>query len=122
LGLFSVLTLVAFVLVFLFVEETKQVSLEDLDFVYGVRKKDFMHFQVYENLPWAIRKYLPWYIRECLPDKLMFLFLRRKRGDNLKDPETHGHSRTYQRPEAPEFYVRHSEEVFLALSSDDPRA
>ncbi|KAH8895597.1 hexose transporter [Thozetella sp. PMI_491] len=59
LGLFSVLTLVAFALIFLFVEETKQVSLEDLDFVYGVRKRDFMRFQVYENLPWVFKQYLP---------------------------------------------------------------
>ncbi|KAK6956602.1 hypothetical protein Daesc_001881 [Daldinia eschscholtzii] len=57
LGLFSGLNLLAFILVFLFVEETKRRSLEDLDLVFAVRKRDFVHHQVTKYLPWFFRRY-----------------------------------------------------------------
>ncbi|RDA91289.1 hypothetical protein CP533_6322 [Ophiocordyceps camponoti-saundersi (nom. inval.)] len=46
LGLFSGLNIVALVLVFLLVEETKQLTLEELDHVFAVSKYRFMRFQV----------------------------------------------------------------------------
>lgn len=52
LGLFAALNLVAFVLVFLLVEETKRRSLEDLDLVFAVRKRDFVRHQATQYLPW----------------------------------------------------------------------
>ncbi|KAI1472691.1 uncharacterized protein F4812DRAFT_21467 [Daldinia caldariorum] len=58
LGLFSGLNLLAFVLVFLFVEETKRRSLEDLDLVFAVRKRDFVRHQVARYLPWFFRRYV----------------------------------------------------------------
>lgn len=58
LGLFSALNLVALVLVFLLVEETKQRSLEELDHVFAVSKSEFMRFQTTSYLPWVIRKYI----------------------------------------------------------------
>ncbi|KAH6655063.1 hypothetical protein BKA67DRAFT_225346 [Truncatella angustata] len=57
LGLFSCFNLVAWVLVFLFVEETRRISLEDLDFIYSVPKSKFWRYQLYEYLPWILRKY-----------------------------------------------------------------
>lgn len=45
-------------LVFLLLEETKQMSLEDLDLVFAVRKRIFMRFQVTEYLPWFLRRYI----------------------------------------------------------------
>lgn len=57
LGLFSFFNLLAWVLVFLFVEETRRISLEDLDFIYSVPKTKFWKYQVYEYLPWVLRKY-----------------------------------------------------------------
>lgn len=58
LGLFSALNIIAFVLVFLLVEETKGRSLEDLDLVFAVSKRRFMAFQLREYLPWFIRRYI----------------------------------------------------------------
>ncbi|KAI1374386.1 hypothetical protein F4677DRAFT_447380 [Hypoxylon crocopeplum] len=58
LGLFAGLNLVAFVLVFLLVEETKRRSLEDLDLVFAVRKRDFVRHQVRTYLPWFFRRYV----------------------------------------------------------------
>ncbi|KAF3054845.1 putative polyol transporter 1 [Daldinia childiae] len=57
LALFAGLNLLAFVLVFLFVEETKRRSLEDLDLVFAVRKRDFVRHQVTRYLPWFFRRY-----------------------------------------------------------------
>ncbi|KJZ76758.1 hypothetical protein HIM_03635 [Hirsutella minnesotensis 3608] len=58
LGLFSGFNLVALVLVYLFVEETKGRSLEDLDQIFAVSKRKFMRFQVLEYGPWAVRRAL----------------------------------------------------------------
>ncbi|KAI0827796.1 MFS general substrate transporter [Hypoxylon sp. FL0890] len=57
LGLFAGLNFVAFVLVFLFVEETKRRSLEDLDLIFAVKKRDFVRHQVTKYLPWFFRHY-----------------------------------------------------------------
>ncbi|KAG8426636.1 hypothetical protein J3459_007965 [Metarhizium acridum] len=45
-------------MVFLFVEETKQRSLEELDHIFAVSKREFMHFKVTRYLPWVVGKYV----------------------------------------------------------------
>ncbi|KAG5920758.1 hypothetical protein E4U42_006080 [Claviceps africana] len=50
------LNVIALVMVFLFVEETKQRSLEELDHIFAVSKRRFIRFQATAYLPWAIRK------------------------------------------------------------------
>lgn len=57
LALFSALNLVAFVLVFLLVEETKGFSLEDLSMVFAVPKYKFVAFQL-NYVRYLYRKYL----------------------------------------------------------------
>ncbi|KAL2275543.1 hypothetical protein FJTKL_02034 [Diaporthe vaccinii] len=57
LALFSALNLVAFVLVFLLVEETKGFSLEDLSMVFAVPKRKFVAFQL-RYVGYLYRKYL----------------------------------------------------------------
>ncbi|KAH6891067.1 hypothetical protein B0T10DRAFT_605400 [Thelonectria olida] len=56
LGLFSGLNMVALVLVFLLVEETKRRNLEDLDLIFAVSKRRFMSFQIQVYLPWLFRR------------------------------------------------------------------
>ncbi|KAG9250536.1 sugar transporter [Emericellopsis atlantica] len=58
LGLFAGLNVLAFILVFFLVEETKSRSLEDLDLVFAVSKRRFMSFQVQEYLPWFVCRYI----------------------------------------------------------------
>lgn len=53
--IFAILNVVAFVLVFLLVEETKRRTLEELDHIFAVSKKKFIRYQLYENLPWLVR-------------------------------------------------------------------
>ena len=56
LGLFAGLNLVAFVMVYLLVEETKQRDLEDLDQIYAISKRKFAKFQATVHLPWFLRR------------------------------------------------------------------
>lgn len=58
LALFSGLNVVTFVLVFLFVEETKRRSLEELDLIFAVSKWEFMRFQLKSYLPWWFSTYI----------------------------------------------------------------
>ncbi|SPO06054.1 related to myo-inositol transport protein ITR1 [Cephalotrichum gorgonifer] len=57
LGLFSAFNVVAFVLVYFLVEETKQRSLEDLEQIYNVSKRKFAKFQATEHLPWFLKRW-----------------------------------------------------------------
>jgi MFS family permease len=57
LGFFSGMNVLAFVLVFFLVEETRRLSLEDLDEVYKHSKSKFIKFQLYEWLPYVFKRY-----------------------------------------------------------------
>lgn len=58
LGLFAGFNVVAFILVFLLVEETKQRSLEDLEQIYNISKRNFAKFQATVMLPWFLGRWL----------------------------------------------------------------
>ncbi|EXM21162.1 Sugar/inositol transporter [Fusarium oxysporum f. sp. vasinfectum] len=60
LGFFAGLNIVAFVLIFVFVEETKQLTLEELDTVFNNPKSRFAHYQVTKRLPFLSKRYLLW--------------------------------------------------------------
>ncbi|KAJ8126683.1 hypothetical protein O1611_g6954 [Lasiodiplodia mahajangana] len=57
LGLFSGLNFVAFILVYLLVEETKELSLEHLSYVLNGSKRKFVEYQV-ARVGWFIRRYV----------------------------------------------------------------
>lgn len=74
LGIFTILNVLAFLLIFLFVRETAgaavgsqarsmiALSLEDLTVIFNVKtlgEKGFIHYQRWEVLPWA-KKYVCW--------------------------------------------------------------
>ncbi|KAK8121404.1 hypothetical protein PG999_005524 [Apiospora kogelbergensis] len=56
--LYAFLNLVAFILVFLFVPETRQKTLEQLDDVFSIRTRTFARYQVCEYAPWWLRRYV----------------------------------------------------------------
>ncbi|RGP79065.1 hypothetical protein FLONG3_2971 [Fusarium longipes] len=60
LGFFAGLNVVAFVLIFFFVEETKQLTLEELDQVFDNPKGQFVNYQITNRLPFLSKKYLLW--------------------------------------------------------------
>ncbi|KAE8145681.1 hypothetical protein BDV25DRAFT_170413 [Aspergillus avenaceus] len=57
-GFYAGLNIVALVLIFLFVPETKQRSLEELDRVFSVSTRTHARYQLTEALPWWIRRYI----------------------------------------------------------------
>jgi MFS family permease len=57
-GFYAGLNLVAFVLIFLFMPETKQRSLEELDYVFAVTTRRHAQYQLTEVLPWFIKRYI----------------------------------------------------------------
>lgn len=57
-GFFAGLNMMALIMIFLWVPETKQRTLEELDYIFAVPTRQHMRYQVTEVLPWAFR----WYI------------------------------------------------------------
>lgn len=52
------LNMAAFVMIFLFVPETKQRTLEELDYVFAVPGRKFIAYQVGKALPWWFNRYV----------------------------------------------------------------
>jgi hypothetical protein len=52
------LNVIAFILIFLFVPETKQRTLEELDYIFGVPGKRFISYQMREALPWWWKRWV----------------------------------------------------------------
>ncbi|KAF2475015.1 MFS transporter [Lindgomyces ingoldianus] len=57
-GFYAGLNLVALVMIFLFVPETKQRTLEELDYIFAIPTRRFMKHQCGTVLPWWIKTYL----------------------------------------------------------------
>ncbi|KAJ9149440.1 Hexose transporter [Pleurostoma richardsiae] len=56
--LYAGFNMVAFVMIFFWVPETKQRTLEELDYVFAVPTRVFMKYQLTKALPWWIRRYV----------------------------------------------------------------
>lgn len=57
-GFYAGLNLVAFALIFFFMPETMQRSLEELDYVFGVPTRTHAKYQLTQVLPWWIKRYV----------------------------------------------------------------
>ncbi|KAF2006144.1 hypothetical protein P154DRAFT_603506 [Amniculicola lignicola CBS 123094] len=57
-GFYAGLNVLAFVMIFLWVPETKQRTLEELDYIFGVPTKKFISYQVNKALPWWIQRWV----------------------------------------------------------------
>lgn len=57
-GFYAAMNLIAFFMIFLWLPETKQRSLEELDYVFGITTRAHMRYQVKHSLPWWIKKYI----------------------------------------------------------------
>ena len=57
-GLYVGLNVLALILIFLFVPETKQRTLEELDHVFAIPTKTFIRYQTMEVLPWFLQYYV----------------------------------------------------------------
>ena len=57
-GFYAGLNVVAFFLIFFFLPETKQRTLEELDYVFGVSTRRHASFQIKEQAPWWFRRWV----------------------------------------------------------------
>jgi sugar porter (SP) family MFS transporter len=56
--LYAGFNMVAFVMIFLWVPETKQRTLEELDYIFAVPTKVFMKYQITKALPWWFKRWV----------------------------------------------------------------
>ena len=59
-GFYAGLNVVALVLIFLFLPETKQRTLEELDYVFAVPTSKHVSYQVNKTLPYWFKRYILW--------------------------------------------------------------
>jgi sugar porter (SP) family MFS transporter len=57
-GFYAGLNIVAFFMIFLFVPETKQRTLEELDYVFAVPTRTHVHYQVTKTAPYFFKRYI----------------------------------------------------------------
>ncbi|PFH56912.1 hypothetical protein XA68_15766 [Ophiocordyceps unilateralis] len=57
-GLYSLFNIMALLMIFLWLPETKQRTLEELDYIFGVPTRVFMRYQVTKALPWWCKRWI----------------------------------------------------------------
>lgn len=57
-GLYALFNVIALVMIFLWLPETKQRTLEELDYIFAVPSRVFMKYQVTKTLPWWIKRWI----------------------------------------------------------------
>ncbi|KAI0583419.1 Sugar-tr multi-domain protein [Pyrenophora tritici-repentis] len=57
-GFYAGLNVIALAMIFLWLPETKQRTLEELDYVFGVPTRTHMNYQLKKNLPWWFKTYI----------------------------------------------------------------
>ncbi|CAN9093128.1 unnamed protein product [Alternaria alternata] len=57
-GFYAGMNVVALIMIFLWLPETKQRTLEELDYVFGVPTRTHMKYQAGQNLPWWFKTYV----------------------------------------------------------------
>ncbi|KAK8165392.1 hypothetical protein IWX90DRAFT_484980 [Phyllosticta citrichinensis] len=75
LGLFAGLNVVAFVMIFLWVPETKQRTLEELNAIFEVPTRRHMRYQIMKTIPWLWRRYV---LRKDVDKEPLYVFNREK--------------------------------------------
>ena len=57
-GFYAALNVTALVMIFFWVPETKQRTLEELDYIFAVPTRTHMYYQAFQVLPWWIKRYI----------------------------------------------------------------
>ncbi|KAK4060332.1 MFS domain-containing protein [Trichoderma simmonsii] len=57
-GLYALFNIIALVMIFLWLPETKQRTLEELDYIFAVPTRVFMKYQVTKTLPWWWKRWI----------------------------------------------------------------
>jgi len=57
-GFYAGMNALAFIMIFLWLPETKQRTLEELDYVFAVPMRTHMKFQLFKAFPWWFKKFV----------------------------------------------------------------
>lgn len=99
-GFYAGLNIVALILIFLFLPETKQRTLEELDYVFAVSTRRHAHFQLTQSLPYWIKRYV--FMRKNTPIPYLYHFETHQpgesevddfKGDQVFAEHGHGHAK-----------------------------
>ena len=71
-GFYAGLNLVALVMIFLWLPETKQRTLEEMDYIFAVPMRTHMKFQATKMFPWWVKTYI--LRRKGLPAPQLYRF------------------------------------------------
>lgn len=71
-GFYAALNIVTLILIFLFLPETKQRTLEELDYVFAVSTRRHAHFQLTKSLPYWFKRYV--FMRRNTPIPYLYHF------------------------------------------------
>jgi hypothetical protein len=85
LGFFAGMNVVAFILVWLFVEETKRLPLEELEKVYDSLKFDFAKYQLFTRRPYPMKRWSSCFGEVEEPESFDEIVLRRRRAGDQAD-------------------------------------
>lgn len=88
-GFYAGLNIIALILIFLFLPETKQRTLEELDYVFAVSTRRHAHFQLTKSLPYWFKRYV--LMRKNTPVPYLYHFETSHPGDSETDDFTDGH-------------------------------
>lgn len=90
--LYAGFNILAFVMIFLWVPETKQRTLEELDYVFAVPTRTFMRYQLFTWLPWWFKRYVLFQKSAVLEP--LYHFDRVERVQSDSDEKTYGGGQT----------------------------
>ncbi|KAL4810310.1 hypothetical protein BDV18DRAFT_55872 [Aspergillus unguis] len=57
-GFYAGLNIIALIMIFFWVPETKQRTLEELDYIFAVPTRTHMRYQLFQVLPWWVKRYV----------------------------------------------------------------
>lgn len=81
--LYAGFNVVAFVMIFLWLPETKQRTLEELDYVFAVPTKTFIHYNTTKWIPWFMKRWV--FLQKDAKLEPLYHFDRPSHGSDLSD-------------------------------------
>ncbi|KAL2186097.1 hypothetical protein L209DRAFT_754662 [Thermothelomyces heterothallicus CBS 203.75] len=83
-GVYAGFNVVALLMIFFFVPETKQRTLEELDYVFAVPTRKFGKYQLTEALPWFIKRWVFWQRKAELKPLYTFDHAKKDEGEKAQ--------------------------------------
>src|SRR5690606_4192365 len=84
-GVYAGFNVFALIMIFFFVPETKQRTLEELDYVFAVPSRKFAEYQVTKFVPWFIKRWIFWQRNAKLEPLYKFDSVKREESPNAQE-------------------------------------